>query len=55
MISLVIPIYNEEEIIDRLVDEIEAVMGETEDWEAVFVDDGSVDQTLPRLLERKTN
>lgn len=53
MISLVVPIYNEEEIIDRLVDEIEAVMKQAPAWEAVFVDDGSTDRTLSLLLERR--
>jgi glycosyltransferase involved in cell wall biosynthesis len=52
MISLVVPVYNEEEIIDRLVDEIEAVL-DGNSWEAVFVDDGSVDRTLALLLERR--
>ena len=59
MISLVIPIYNEEEIIGRLVDEITAAMEclgtnpAVGTWEAIFVDDGSTDQTLPLLLERR--
>jgi glycosyltransferase involved in cell wall biosynthesis len=52
MISLVIPIYNEDEVIDALVGEITAVMdSQAEPWEAVFVDDGSTDRTLPLLLE----
>ena len=54
MISLVIPIYNEEEIIGKLVDEIEAVMERIgSPWEAIFVDDGSGDGTLAILLERR--
>jgi glycosyltransferase involved in cell wall biosynthesis len=53
MISLVVPIYNEEEIVDRLVDEIAAVMDRLGSWEAVFVDDGSADRTLALLLERR--
>jgi polyisoprenyl-phosphate glycosyltransferase len=53
LISLVIPTYNEEQIIDKLVDEIEAQMnGLGQPWEAVLVDDGSTDQTRPLLLER---
>ena len=52
MISLVVPVYNEEEIVRKLVDEIEAVMGRLDStWEAIFVDDGSRDQTLPLLVE----
>ena len=54
MISLVVPVYNEEEIIGRLVDEVGAAMEQVpEPWEAVFVDDGSTDRTLPLLLERR--
>jgi glycosyltransferase involved in cell wall biosynthesis len=54
MISLVVPVYNEEQIIDTLVGEIQAVMERLgSPWEAVFVDDGSNDRTLPLLLERR--
>jgi dolichol-phosphate mannosyltransferase len=54
MLSLVVPVYNEEQMIGQLVSEIEAVMQEIGmPWEAVFVDDGSTDQTLPLLLEQR--
>ncbi|HEY3836715.1 MAG TPA: glycosyltransferase family 2 protein [Bryobacteraceae bacterium] len=56
MISLVVPIYNEEEIVGPLVDQITAAMESLlppKDWEAVFVDDGSSDRTLALLLERR--
>ena len=53
-LSLVVPVYNEEQIAGRLVDEIESVMQQMAmPWEAVFVDDGSTDQTLSILLERR--
>jgi glycosyltransferase involved in cell wall biosynthesis len=53
-ISLVVPVYNEEQIVGRLVDEIASVMQQIGmPWEAVFVDDGSTDQTLPMLLDRR--
>jgi len=52
MISVVIPIYNEEEIIGLLHDAVSAVMnaaGET--WEVVYVNDGSKDASL-ELMQR---
>jgi glycosyltransferase involved in cell wall biosynthesis len=53
-ISLVIPIFNEEDLITPLVDQIQAVMEQlATPWEAIFVDDGSHDRTLPLLLERR--
>jgi glycosyltransferase involved in cell wall biosynthesis len=54
MISLVVPIFSEEEIVGPLVDEIVSIMDSLdEDWEAVFVDDGSTDRTLALLLDRR--
>jgi dolichol-phosphate mannosyltransferase len=51
VLSVVIPIYNEEEIIDRLHAAVTDVMEEIgEPWEVVYVNDGSKDTTLPRLL-----
>ena len=51
MFSLVIPLYNEERIIDELVKRvISAVETFTTDYEVIFVDDGSNDQTLDRIL-----
>ena len=52
MISVVIPIYNEEEILRLLHTEVSRVMGETdEDWEVVYVNDGSRDTSLHLLQE----
>ncbi len=52
MISLVTPIYNEEDLVDRLHSEVCAVFDTMdEDWEVVYVDDGSRDRSLPLLLE----
>jgi dolichol-phosphate mannosyltransferase len=51
IISVVIPIYNEEEIIDALHDRVRDVLeGITSAWELVYVNDGSTDATLERLL-----
>ena len=43
-ISLVIPMYNESSIIDEALETFSSYMAETfEDWELIFVDDGSAD------------
>ena len=50
-LSLVIPVYNEEENLKPLWDEIRKVLGKIRgSWEVIFVDDGSKDQS-PRILE----
>jgi len=50
-ISVVIPLYNEEELVDELVQRLTSVLGGlTEDYELIFVDDGSRDRTIGRLL-----
>jgi dolichol-phosphate mannosyltransferase len=52
MISVVVPIYNEEEIISILHSAISASMELTgEPWEVVYVNDGSKDSSLDRLRE----
>ncbi|MDR0827728.1 MAG: glycosyltransferase family 2 protein [Desulfovibrio sp.] len=49
-VSLVIPVYNEEGNIVTLVAEIQAAMTrQPRSWEALFVDDGSNDQSLARI------
>ncbi|MPW26751.1 glycosyltransferase [Alkalibaculum sp. M08DMB] len=52
-ISLIIPCYNEEESIDLLYKEICLVLEELKrfDIEIIFVDDGSKDNTLDRILK----
>ena len=52
MISVVIPIYNEKEIIRLLHSEVSRVMNATdEEWEVVYVNDGSRDTSLELLQE----
>ena len=52
MISVVIPIYNEEEIIRLVHSEVAGVMNTTgEEWEVVYVNDGSRDTSLELLQE----
>jgi glycosyltransferase involved in cell wall biosynthesis len=51
-ISIVVPCYNEQENAQPLYARIVAVMaGVTDDWELVFVDNGSRDETRLRLAE----
>ena len=52
MISVVIPIYNEEEIISLLHSAVSSAMNEIDDsWEVVYVNDGSKDSSLQLLRE----
>lgn len=51
MLSLVIPIYNEECLIEELVSRsVVAIEAFTFDFEIIFVDDGSTDSSLHKLL-----
>lgn len=51
MFSLVIPIFNEENVIDELVKRtISAIESFIIDYEVIFVDDGSTDQSLEKIL-----
>ncbi|HIQ48617.1 MAG TPA: glycosyltransferase [Aquifex aeolicus] len=51
MISVVIPAYNEEENIPILYDKLKKVLGSLgEDYEIIFIDDGSTDRT-PEILK----
>jgi glycosyltransferase involved in cell wall biosynthesis len=51
-LSLVIPVFNEAESLELLVEEIDhALAPEQRAWEIVFVDDGSRDES-PRVLKR---
>jgi polyisoprenyl-phosphate glycosyltransferase len=50
MISIVIPIYNEEELIEQLNDALAAALkGAVDDYEIVYVNDGSTDSSLELL------
>lgn len=50
MVSIVIPIYNEEELITKLNDCIaKSLKGVVDDWEVVYVNDGSTDSSLDLL------
>lgn len=52
MVSIVIPVYNEEENVKLLHKKITDVMERTlENYEVIFVDDGSTDNTLEKLKQ----
>ncbi len=51
-LSVIIPVYNEEESLPELFDALESVMKENGwEYEYIFVDDGSVDRSLAVLRE----
>jgi len=51
MFSLVIPVYNEEKLIDELLNRtVAAIELFTADYEIIIVDDGSTDRSLERIL-----
>jgi len=51
MLSLVIPIFNEEKLIDELVKRtISSIESFISDYEVIFVDDGSTDRSLEKIL-----
>lgn len=45
-LSLVVPLFNEEGSVARLIDAVRAALGPGPDWELVLVDDGSRDGTV---------
>lgn len=50
MVSVVVPIYNEEELIVQFHEAVsEALKSATDEWEVVYVNDGSVDSSLDLL------
>jgi glycosyltransferase involved in cell wall biosynthesis len=53
-IAVVVPVFNEEAVVDVLVEHLKKVLDALEvDWNVLFVDDGSTDGTLAKL--RKLN
>lgn len=52
MLSVIVPVYNEEESLPELFEKLEEVMaGLGVEYEYIFVDDGSVDRSLPVLRD----
>jgi glycosyltransferase involved in cell wall biosynthesis len=55
-ISVVVPLYNEEENVVELHRRVKAAMDRTgKEFEIIYVDDGSTDRTLPLLEEIQSN
>jgi len=53
LLSVVVPVHNEAENIVPLIQEIELALAGTVDYEIVYVNDGSTDDTASRLAEAK--
>ena len=51
-ISVVVPVYNERESLPQLIDELHTVLEAFQDYEIIFVDDGSTDKSLTYLKDR---
>lgn len=49
-VSIVVPLFNEEESLGELVDQVDRAMSPAFTWELIFVDDGSTDQSW-RVIE----
>jgi dolichol-phosphate mannosyltransferase len=54
LLSVVVPVHNEAENIAPLIKEIEQALAGTVDYEIVYVNDGSTDDTANRLAEVKS-
>ena len=50
LISVIVPVFNESETLNLLIDELSAAL-DGEDWEVIFVNDGSHDRSAEILLE----
>lgn len=51
-LSVVVPCFNEEDVIDHLVVELTCLLNELGiNWEVIMVDDGSTDSTLSKLIK----
>ena len=54
-ISVIIPVYNEHESLNELIDSLKTVLSKYNIWEVLFVDDGSTDGTSEQLIEIANN
>lgn len=52
-LSIVVPVHNENENLRPLIEEIAAALETGTDHEIIYVDDGSTDDTLARLIDLK--
>jgi glycosyltransferase involved in cell wall biosynthesis len=51
-VSVVLPVYNEEACVDRCFEVVHQYAKEAKEYEFIWVDDGSTDQTARRLSQR---
>ena len=51
MISIVIPVFNEHESLYELYSEINRAIKEYNDWEIIFIDDGSSDGSSEKIID----
>ena len=51
MCSLIVPIYNGEKYIDRFVECLEEQIYPSDDYEVIFVNDGSTDNSVQKLSD----
>ena len=57
-LSVIIPVFNEFDSLEKLVDELNENLKSYDDWEVIFIDDGSSDKSsewLSNLSERNNN
>ena len=54
-ISVIIPTYNEQESLTDLVASLKAVLKSQKEWEVLFIDDGSTDDSIQLLTEIVNN
>ena len=50
-VSVVIPVYNEEESLEKLYSELAQILEPYSNWEIIFVDDGSDDNSYPIMRQ----
>ncbi|MCI0501830.1 MAG: glycosyltransferase, partial [Epsilonproteobacteria bacterium] len=56
IISIVCPCFNEEEVIEIFLEQIEPILESTkQSYEIIFINDGSTDNTFAILLNAKNN
>ncbi len=52
-ISLIVPVYNEATIVDKFISQISFLLKNKFKYELIFINDGSEDETLGKLLKRQ--
>lgn len=55
LLSIVIPVYNSEELLDELFNSIHSTLEGKQAFEVVFVDDGSKDKSWDKIVRLKAN